>query len=107
MARKIRYEKEVDILKALAHSSRLAILEILEKAPQKPNKPGGVTGVPVSGLAKKLGISMTSVSKHLKELKTRKLIESERDGNQIYYRLTSPQISSLVQSIKSLVKEIR
>ena len=76
------------ILRALSHPARLKIIQILA---------GGE--VCVKGLEEVLGLSQPSVSQHLARLKYAGLIESERKGHLVCYRIrrgTAPRILDIL-----------
>ncbi len=63
-------------LKALSDPSRLRIVSCLREGPKN-----------VSDIATELGVSIVTVSHHLGILKSAGLVESDRDGRFIIYRL--------------------
>jgi ArsR family transcriptional regulator len=67
----------VTALSALAHQHRLRIFRLLVTA--------GPSGVPAGTIAKKVGISPTSTSFHLKELDHAGLVTATRQGRFIRY----------------------
>ena len=68
-----------NILKALAHPSRLLIVEELA---QKEHC--------VCELTEMIGADMSTVSRHLSVLKGAGIIQDEKRGLQVYYRLKMP-----------------
>ncbi len=81
-------ERGAAILRALSHPARLKIIQILA---------GGE--VCVKGLEEVLGLSQPSVSQHLARLKYAGLIESERKGHLVCYRIrhgTAPRILDIL-----------
>jgi DNA-binding transcriptional ArsR family regulator len=73
------YEARAEILKAIAHPSRLAILDALT---------GGERCV--CELQEVVGSDMSTVSRHLALMKGARLLSSRRDGINVYYRLRVP-----------------
>jgi len=71
-----RFERGAELLRALSHPARLKIIEVLS---------GGE--LCVKGLEEILGIPQPSVSQHLSRLRYAGLIESERRGHLVCYRL--------------------
>jgi len=71
-----RFREGAEVLRALSHPIRLRIIELLR---------GGE--LCVKRLEEILGISQPSVSQHLSRLKYAGLIESERRGHLVCYRL--------------------
>ena len=63
-------------LKVLADPTRLAVLEALMAAPQH-----------VGALQQRLGVEQSLLSHHLQTLREAGLVEAERDGKAVLYRL--------------------
>ena len=70
------FERAAELLRALSHPVRLRMIELL-----------GGGELCVKSLEEILGISQSSVSQHLTRLKYAGLIESERRGHLVCYRL--------------------
>ena len=66
-------------LKVLADETRLAVLELLMDGPQH-----------VGEINETLEIEQSLLSHHLKILRDAGLVESERDGKHVVYRLADP-----------------
>ena len=78
------------VMRVLAHPHRLRICELL------------LAGrIPVSTLAAQLGIASNAVSQHLTIMKAHGLLDSERDGKTVYYRVVSPQPDWLLGYIRN------
>lgn len=75
------YELQAEVLKTLAHPRRLEIVHELARGPRT-----------VGTLAEELGIAQPNVSQHLALMRSTGVVESERDGREIRYRLTDPDI---------------
>lgn len=78
-----------EILKALSHPIRLSIAMGLMK---KDN-------CNVNTMAEKLNVAQPKISQHLTILKSAKIIEGYRNGNQICYRLTNKIAKNIILSI--------
>jgi ArsR family transcriptional regulator len=74
-------ELQAEILKTLASPRRLEILHVLAERP---------TGV--GALATAVGVSQPNVSQHLAVLRAAGLVEAERDGREVRYRLSDPDV---------------
>ena len=72
---------QAEILKTLASPRRLEILHSLATGP---------TGV--GRLAKSLGASQPNVSQHLAVLRAAGVVDAERDGREVRYRLADPDV---------------
>lgn len=76
-----RFELRAEMFKALAHPMRLLLLEKLKERPWC-----------VCELAAAAGIEKSVASKHLSQLKAAGLIDDERRGTLVEYRLVAPCI---------------
>jgi DNA-binding transcriptional ArsR family regulator len=75
------YDLQAEVLKTLASPRRLEILHRLAEGPCE-----------VGRLADELGISQPNVSQHLAVLRSTGVVESERDGREVRYRLADPDV---------------
>lgn len=78
------YEQVARIGKAVSSPNRLELLEILCQGDKS-----------VEQLARATDISVKLASAHLKALKAARLVESQRHGKHIHYRLADPQVADL------------
>lgn len=86
--------KKLDIvtaLSALAQISRLEILEFLMQA--------GPAGRPAGQIADSLGIPAATLSFHLKTLRQARLIECQRHGRLLVYRVDTKRVSVLLDAL--------
>lgn len=72
---------QAEILKTLASPRRIEILHVLAESP-----------VEVGRLARRIGASQPNVSQHLSVLRAAGLVEAERDGREVRYRLSDPDV---------------
>jgi len=72
---------QAEVLKTLASPRRLQILHRLFDGPCE-----------VGRLATELGLSQPNVSQHLAVMRSAGLVEAERDGREVRYRLTDPDV---------------
>lgn len=63
--------------RALAHPTRIAIVELLRDKRE----------VPVSQIYKRLGLEQANVSQHLAVLRSTQIVNSRKDGNHVLYSL--------------------
>src|SRR3989344_1708960 len=75
------YDKNANIYKILANSKRLEILNILKT---------GETGV--EGLLKITKISKANLSQHLALMRHNGLVQTRREGLNIFYKIVDPRI---------------
>jgi ArsR family transcriptional regulator len=72
---------QAEVLKTLANPRRLEILHRLAGGPCE-----------VGRLAAELGLSQPNVSQHLAVLRAAGIVEAEREGREVHYRLTDPDV---------------
>ena len=81
------FEEKSNILKALAHPIRLCIVKgLLENG-----------GSNVTNMQQCLNMPQSTVSQHLSKLKSCGIIEGERSGLEITYKITDPMIKQLIE----------
>ena len=73
-----RYEARARIIKALAHPARLMIVDELSAHKERC----------VCELTELVGADMSTVSRHLAQLKVAGIVQDERRGKMTYYRLS-------------------
>ena|SRR5210317_728773 len=91
-----RLKRRAAILKALAHPSRLMMVEELAKGERC-----------VCELQELVGADMSTVSKHLSVLKNAGLVESEKRGLQVFYALLSPCVMNFFSCVESVMEARR
>ena len=77
---------KAEFFKALAHPTRIRILELLEAGEKS-----------VSELQVELAAEGSSASQQLAILRMKNLVDTRKSGNLIYYRLRDPRISELLE----------
>jgi ArsR family transcriptional regulator, virulence genes transcriptional regulator len=80
--------KASDLLGAMANTSRLMILCRLADGERS-----------VSDLQPLIGLSQSALSQHLAVLRRRHLVRTRRDGQSIYYSLSSGEAASIIQTL--------
>ncbi len=88
------FDQVARITKAVASPKRLELVELLCQASK-----------PVETLAREAEISVKLVSAHLKELRNARLVQTERRGKQIVYRLSSPEVSKFWVLLRLLAED--
>lgn len=86
------YTSRAEVMKALAHPSRLMMLDALADGEKC-----------VCELQAVVGSSMPTVSNHLAQMRNAGIIAGRRDGNQVYYRLLVPCVLKLFQCIDAVL----
>ena len=85
-----RYEARSQVFKALAHPSRLLMVDELSKSERC-----------VCDLTALVGSDMSTVSKHLSVLKAAGVVQDERRGSQIWYRLRMKCVTGFFGCVES------
>jgi len=91
--RQTLYEARTKIIKAMAHPTRLFIVEELEKNEKCVNE-----------LTEMIGADMSTVSKHLSVLKNAGLVGDRKAGTNIYYYLKTPCILGFLGCIEEVME---
>ena len=79
-----------DFLKALSHEARLVILCLLIEGEKS-----------VSEIEQLLKLRQPAVSQQLARLRADDLVETRRDGKNIYYSLARPEIRHVIEALHS------
>ncbi len=88
------YPEFARVAQALASDSRLELVDLLAQAPRR-----------VDALAAETGMTLANVSQHLQILKNARLVESERRGTSVVYRLATPAVTSLWLALRGVAAE--
>lgn len=91
--RKAHLEARARVLKAMAHPSRLLIIEELEKTERC-----------VCELTEMIGADISTVSKHLSVLRQAGIVADDKRGNQVYYRLRIPCMLKFFDCVESVLE---
>ena len=86
------FEMQCDICKALGHPLRLAIVDRLSDRETA-----------AADLIAELEISKANLSKHMALLDHGGIVEARREGRQIFYRLTDPEIHQACSIMRSIL----
>ena len=89
-----RYELRAGIIKAMAHPSRLAMIDALAEKGE----------VCVCDLQRVVGSDMSTVSKHLAVMKAAGIVQDRKDGLWVYYRLRCPCITEFFGCIETVIE---
>ena len=85
------YDTQSEFLKAISHPTRLAILDILRDGEQC-----------VCHMEATLNSRQAYISQQLMVLKQAELVDSRRDGLNLYYRVVKPEVFTLLDTIRSV-----
>jgi len=86
------FKKRAEIARALAHPTRLFILDQLSRKEMC-----------VCELTDMIGADISTVSKHLSLLRQAGIVKDQKRGNMVFYRLLCPCILDFFQCIESLI----
>jgi len=88
------YPEFARVAQALGSDRRLELVDLLAQAPRR-----------VEALAEETGMTVANVSQHLQVLKNARLVESERRGTSVTYRLGSPSVMSLWLALRGVAED--
>jgi ArsR family transcriptional regulator len=89
------YEMRANILKAMAHPSRLLMIDAL-------NERGEMC---VCDLVELVGADQSTVSKHLALLKQAGLVDDRKEGTKSFYRLARPCVLNFFACVEQVMEE--
>lgn len=92
---------KADLFRGLAHPLRIRVLELLNEAEDGP-----LGEVAVGELLAQTGLEASHLSQHLAVLRKYRLVESERRGSQVYYRLAFASVAGLLEAARTLLGEL-
>jgi ArsR family transcriptional regulator len=106
MSQELRRFK-AEIFQALAHPTRIAIVEALRN-----------TELSAGQLIEQLGLEQANASQHFSVLRGKHIVTSRKEGNQVFYSLRDPMLIEVLDILKryfysqlsqtmSMLKEIR
>ena len=84
---------QAEVLKTLASPRRLEILHVLARGP-----------IEVGHLAEAIGATQPNVSQHLATLRASGIVEAERDGREVRYRLVDPDVMTACGIMRAVLE---
>ena len=87
------YEQFARIGKAVSSPKRLELLDLLCQGPRT-----------VEALAKETGLTIANASQHLQVLRASRLVESEKEGLYVTYRLADPAVCEFFRAMRILAE---
>ncbi len=93
-ADKAKYSAQAKVHKALAHPTRLFIVEELSFRERC-----------VQELTSMIGVEMPTVSRHLSVLKNAGIVEDDKRGAQVFYRLRTPCVMNFFRCVGQVREE--
>jgi rhodanese-related sulfurtransferase/predicted transcriptional regulator len=88
------YAEFARVATALGSDKRLELLDLLAQGPRY-----------VDALASELEMSVANISQHLQVLRIAKLVESEREGTRVLYRLTDESVLKLWLDLRGVAED--
>lgn len=86
-----KYKNRSETMKALAHPTRLFIVDFLADGEKC-----------VCEIVEQVGVDISTISKHLLVMKNAGLIKSDKRGLNVYYKLACSCISNLFDCLENL-----
>ena len=87
-----RFEARARIVKAMAHPTRLFLVDALSRGEKC-----------VCELTELVGADMSTVSKHLTVLKSAGIVVDDKRGSQVYYSLRCPCVLQFFECVESVI----
>jgi ArsR family transcriptional regulator len=81
---------KAQIFQALAHPTRIAIVEALRDGEQ-----------PAGKLTSLLGLEQPNLSQHLAVLRAKHIVENRKVGNQVYYAVRDPVLNDVLELLRT------
>ena len=88
MSQELRRFK-ADIFQALAHPTRIAMIESLRHGEMSAGQ-----------LIEKLGLEQANASQHFAVLRVKQIVTSRKEGNQVFYSLRDPILIQVLDILK-------
>lgn len=80
---------KANIFQALAHPTRIAIIEVLRDGE-----------LPAGAIIERLGLEQANASQHLSILRTRQIVNSRKEGNQVFYSVRDPLLIEVLDIMR-------
>ncbi|MCI0449128.1 MAG: metalloregulator ArsR/SmtB family transcription factor [Chlorobi bacterium] len=94
MKDKSLFKMHADVCKALAHSIRIEIIDILKDKEKSFGELLKITGVPKSNL-----------SQHLSVMNQKGILIHRKEGLRVYHKLSSPKVYNAFYMMREVLKE--
>ena len=89
----VQYAERARVMKAMAHPSRLYMIDQLSRGEQC-----------VCELREQIGADLSTVSKHLRVLRQAGIVETDKRGVQVFYRLKVPCILNFMNCVEAVLE---
>ena len=80
---------KANIFQALAHPTRIAIIEVLRDGE-----------LPAGAIIERLGIEQANASQHLSILRVKQVVSSRKEGNQVFYSVRDPLLIEVLDIMR-------
>lgn len=77
------------VFQALAHPTRIAIVEVLRDGE-----------MPAGMIIEKLGLEQANTSQHLSVLRTKNIVTTRKEGNQVFYAVRDPLLIEVLDVMR-------
>jgi ArsR family transcriptional regulator len=85
---------KADIFQALAHPTRIAIVELLREGE-----------VSAGTIFERLGVEQANASQHLAVLRAKRIVVNRKEGNQVFYSLRSRRLVEVLNAMRFYFEE--
>ncbi|MCQ4202305.1 ArsR/SmtB family transcription factor [Streptomyces sp. NPDC058783] len=89
------YQLKAEFFKTLGHPARIRVLELLSEREHA-----------VAEMLPEVGIEPAHLSQQLAVLRRANLVVSRKEGSNVYYSLTSPQIAELLRVARGILSGV-
>ncbi|MFI6317726.1 ArsR/SmtB family transcription factor [Nonomuraea sp. NPDC050556] len=86
------YEAKAELFRLLGHPVRIRVLELLQSGPK-----------PVHELLAEIEVEPTGLSQHLAVLRRSGVVNSQRSGTTMIYRLNGAEVAELLRAARALL----
>jgi ArsR family transcriptional regulator len=90
---KARYVARAAVIKAMAHPTRLFIVDELSRGERC-----------VCELTEMVGVDVSTISKHLSVLKNAGIVQDDKRGSQVFYSLLVPCVLNFFSCVESVLE---
>jgi DNA-binding transcriptional ArsR family regulator len=80
---------KASVFQALAHPTRVAIVEILRDGE-----------LSTRAIQERLGVEQANLSQHLAILRSRQIVQNRKEGNQVFYSLGNPVLGEVLDIMR-------
>jgi len=88
-----QWKMKAEILKALAHPTRLFVVDKLQEEPRS-----------VGWLAEEAGCDISTMSRHLSVLKNQGIVRDEKEGTTVNYHLEMPCVLNFFSCVEEVIE---